>query len=54
MDLEKAGAALVINENDLNPNNFVSSIDHILLDPNCAQKCQQSLKNYVAVMHQIN
>lgn len=44
MDLEKAGAALVINENDLNPNNFVSSIDHILLDPNCAQKMSAESK----------
>ncbi|RMC39854.1 MULTISPECIES: undecaprenyldiphospho-muramoylpentapeptide beta-N-acetylglucosaminyltransferase [unclassified Lactobacillus] len=32
LDLEKAGAATVIAENDLNPNNFISSIDHILLD----------------------
>ena len=44
LDLEKAGAALVISENDLNPNNFVSSIDHILLDQNYAKKMSQASK----------
>ena len=32
LDLEKAGAATVIAESDLNINNFISSIDHIVLD----------------------
>lgn len=44
MDLEKAGAALVIPENDLNPNNFVSSIDHILLDEKYAKKMSRASK----------
>lgn len=43
-DLEKAGAALVIPENDLNPNNFVSSIDHILLDEKYARKMSEASK----------
>ncbi|KRL63471.1 undecaprenyldiphospho-muramoylpentapeptide beta-N-acetylglucosaminyltransferase [Lactobacillus psittaci] len=43
-DLEKAGAALVIAENDLNPNNFVSSIDHILLDSAYAKKMSEASK----------
>lgn len=38
LDMEKSGGALVIAENDLNPNNFVSSIDHILLDTEYAKK----------------
>ena len=42
--MEKAGAALVIAENDLNPNNFVSSIDHILLDTNYSIKMSQASK----------
>lgn len=45
LDLEKAGAALVIAEDDLNPNNFVSSIDHILLDGEYAQKMSQNSKS---------
>lgn len=44
LDMEKAGAALVIAENDLNPNNFVSSIDHILLDTNYAKKMSEASK----------
>lgn len=32
LDLEKAGAATVIAESELNINNFISSIDHIVLD----------------------
>lgn len=44
MDLEKAGAALVIPENDLNPNNFVSSIDHILLDEKYANEMKKASK----------
>ncbi|QNQ82460.1 undecaprenyldiphospho-muramoylpentapeptide beta-N-acetylglucosaminyltransferase [Lactobacillus sp. PV037] len=44
MDMEKAGAALVISEDDLNPNNFVSSIDHILLDTDYAKKMKQASK----------
>lgn len=44
MDMEKAGAALVIAENDLNPNTFVSSIDHILLDSNYAKKMSEASK----------
>ncbi len=44
MDMEKAGAALVIPEDDLNPNNFVSSIDHILLDTNYAKKMSDASK----------
>ena len=44
LDLEKAGAALVISENDLNPNNFVSSIDHILLDHKYAEKMSKASK----------
>lgn len=44
MDMEKAGAALVIAEDDLNPNNFVSSIDHILLDTEYARKMSEASK----------
>jgi UDP-N-acetylglucosamine--N-acetylmuramyl-(pentapeptide) pyrophosphoryl-undecaprenol N-acetylglucosamine transferase len=44
LDLERAGAALVIAENDLNPNNFVSSIDHILLDQKYAQSMSAASK----------
>ena len=44
LDLEKAGAALVIAEDDLNPNNFVSSIDHILLDEGYARKMSHASK----------
>lgn len=44
MDMEKAGGALVIAEDDLNPNNFVSSIDHILLDTNYAKKMSKASK----------
>ncbi len=44
MDLEKAGAALVIPEDDLNVNNFVSSIDHILLDEKYAEKMSKASK----------
>lgn len=44
MDLEKAGAALVLSEDDLNPNNFVSSIDHILLDQKYARAMSQASK----------
>lgn len=44
LDMEKAGAALVIPQNDLNPNNFVSSIDHILLDQKYAQKMRVASK----------
>ncbi|CCI85425.1 UDP-N-acetylglucosamine--N-acetylmuramyl-(pentapeptide) pyrophosphoryl-undecaprenol N-acetylglucosamine transferase [Lactobacillus pasteurii DSM 23907 = CRBIP 24.76] len=43
-DLEKAGAALVIPEDDLNVNNFVSSIDHILLDEKYAQEMSEHSK----------
>jgi UDP-N-acetylglucosamine--N-acetylmuramyl-(pentapeptide) pyrophosphoryl-undecaprenol N-acetylglucosamine transferase len=42
--MEKAGAALVIPENDLNSNNFVSSIDHILLDSEYASKMSTASK----------
>ena len=42
MDLEKAGAALVIAEDDLNENTFVSSIDHLLLDHSYAEKMRQA------------
>ena len=44
LDLEKAGAALVIPEDDLNPNNFVSSIDHILLDEKYATEMSKASK----------
>ncbi|MBP2057806.1 UDP-N-acetylglucosamine--N-acetylmuramyl-(pentapeptide) pyrophosphoryl-undecaprenol N-acetylglucosamine transferase [Lactobacillus colini] len=44
LDMEKAGGALVIAENDLNPNNFVSSIDHILLDTEYAKKMSVASK----------
>ena len=44
LDLEKAGAALVIPEDDLNPNNFVSSIDHILLDEKYANEMSEASK----------
>ncbi|GAA3628575.1 undecaprenyldiphospho-muramoylpentapeptide beta-N-acetylglucosaminyltransferase [Lactobacillus hamsteri] len=44
MDLEKAGAALVLPEDDLNPNNFVSSIDHILLDQKYANEMKKASK----------
>ncbi|MDF7668438.1 undecaprenyldiphospho-muramoylpentapeptide beta-N-acetylglucosaminyltransferase [Lactobacillus sp. ESL0703] len=43
-DLEKAGAALVIAEDDLNTNSFVSSIDHILLDTKYANEMSESSK----------
>lgn len=45
MDLEKAGAALVLPEDDLNPNNFVSSIDHILLDQKYANEMKKASKS---------
>ncbi|BAQ57411.1 undecaprenyldiphospho-muramoylpentapeptide beta-N- acetylglucosaminyltransferase [Lactobacillus acetotolerans] len=45
VDLEKAGAALVIPENDLNPNNFISSIDHILLDEKYAEEMSKASKS---------
>lgn len=44
MDLEKAGAAMVLPEDDLNPNNFVSSIDHILLDEKYAREMSSASK----------
>lgn len=44
LDMEKAGAALVLPENDLHVNNFVGSIDHILLDQNYAQKMSAASK----------
>lgn len=44
LDMEKSGGALVIAENDLNPNNFVSSIDHILLDTEYAKKMSAASK----------
>lgn len=44
LDMEKSGGALVIAENDLNPNNFVSSIDHILLDTEYAKKMSDASK----------
>lgn len=44
LDLEKAGAAIVIAENDLNPNNFISSIDHILLDSKYADEMSAASK----------
>lgn len=44
-DLERAGAAIVIPEDDLNVNNFVASIDHILLDSDYAKKMSQASKN---------
>jgi UDP-N-acetylglucosamine--N-acetylmuramyl-(pentapeptide) pyrophosphoryl-undecaprenol N-acetylglucosamine transferase len=44
LDLEKAGAAIVIAENDLNPNNFISSIDHILLDGKYANAMSDASK----------
>ncbi len=44
VDLEKAGAALVIPENDLNLNNFISSIDHILLDEKYAEEMSKASK----------
>ncbi|TSO26166.1 undecaprenyldiphospho-muramoylpentapeptide beta-N-acetylglucosaminyltransferase [Lactobacillus sp. LL6] len=44
LDLEKSGAALVIPEDDLNPNNFVSSIDHILLDEKYAEDMSKASK----------
>lgn len=43
-DLEKAGAALVLPEDDLNANNFVSSIDHILLDDKYAKEMSLNSK----------
>ncbi|WEV40585.1 undecaprenyldiphospho-muramoylpentapeptide beta-N-acetylglucosaminyltransferase [Lactobacillus sp. ESL0681] len=45
IDLEKAGAALVIPEDDLNPNNFISSIDHILLDDKYAHDMRKASKS---------
>ena len=44
LDLEKAGAATVIAEDDLNPNNFISSIDHILLDQKYADEMSSASK----------
>lgn len=44
LDLEKRGAATVIAENDLNPNNFISSIDHILLDSKYADEMSNASK----------
>lgn len=44
LDLEKAGAAIVIAESDLNPNNFISSIDHILLDHKYADEMSAASK----------
>lgn len=44
LDLEKKGAATVIAENDLNPNNFISSIDHILLDSKYADEMSLASK----------
>lgn len=44
LDLEKAGAATVIAEEDLNPNNFISSIDHILLDSKYADEMSVASK----------
>mgnify|MGYP001187242331 CR=1 FL=1 len=44
LDLEKVGAALVLPEDDLNPNNFVSSVDHILLDEKYAKKMSEASK----------
>ncbi|MDF7638808.1 undecaprenyldiphospho-muramoylpentapeptide beta-N-acetylglucosaminyltransferase [Lactobacillus sp. ESL0791] len=44
LDLEKAGAALVISEADLNPNSFISSIDHILLDEKYATEMSAASK----------
>lgn len=44
LDLEKAGAALVLPEDDLNPNNFVATIDHILLDQKYCTKMSQASK----------
>lgn len=44
LDMEKSGAALVIAQSDLNPNNFVSSIDHILLDQKYAKKMSEASK----------
>ncbi|MST86321.1 undecaprenyldiphospho-muramoylpentapeptide beta-N-acetylglucosaminyltransferase [Lactobacillus porci] len=43
-DLEKAGAALLIAEDDLNENTFVSSIDHLLLDESCSEKMREASK----------
>lgn len=45
LDLEHAGAAIVIAEDDLNVNNFVSSIDHILLDSAYADKMSRASKD---------
>lgn len=62
LDLEKANAAVVIAENDLNPNNFTSSIDHILLDQTCMDKMKAASKQLgvpdssdqiIAVMHEL-
>ncbi|MDN6028859.1 MAG: undecaprenyldiphospho-muramoylpentapeptide beta-N-acetylglucosaminyltransferase [Lactobacillus sp.] len=43
-DLEDQGAALVIPEDDLNPNNFVASIDHLLLDTKAAHEMATASK----------
>lgn len=45
-DLEKTGAAVVIAESDLNDYNFVSSIDHILLDASYAKKMSLAAKKH--------
>ena len=44
LDLEKAGAATVIAEDDLNINNFISSIDHIVLDRKYYNEMSQASK----------
>lgn len=43
-DLAQKGAATVLYENDLNVNNFVCSIDHILLDHDSAEKMSLASK----------
>lgn len=43
-DMEARGAAIVIPEDDLNPNSFVSSIDHLLLDQKAAQAMSAASK----------
>ncbi len=49
MDLEGVGAAIVLAEDDLNVNNFVSSIDHILLDSSYAKKMSVASKSLAVV-----
>ncbi|BDR60398.1 undecaprenyldiphospho-muramoylpentapeptide beta-N-acetylglucosaminyltransferase [Lactobacillus xylocopicola] len=44
LDLERAGAATVIAESDVNTNNFISSIDHILLDHKYADEMSTASK----------